>query len=103
ALMQCFVSLLARADDDRPSDGLSIVRTIAELHGGHATATNRPTGGADVWISLPREPVANYPTGIFTRKRPPASLARQSISAPNASSVRSSCPGRAAITSRDLR
>jgi signal transduction histidine kinase len=33
--------------------GLSIVRTIAELHHGAAGATNRPEGGADVWITLP--------------------------------------------------
>jgi signal transduction histidine kinase len=26
--------------------GLSIVSTITELHGGHAHATNRPSGGA---------------------------------------------------------
>jgi signal transduction histidine kinase len=45
---------LARTDDGAGL-GLSIVHTIAELHGGHATAANRPTGGADVWISLPRE------------------------------------------------
>jgi signal transduction histidine kinase len=32
--------------------GLSIVRTIAELHGGAAGAANRPQGGADVWMSL---------------------------------------------------
>jgi signal transduction histidine kinase len=33
--------------------GLSIVRTIAELHGGRTGAANRPEGGADVWFSLP--------------------------------------------------
>jgi signal transduction histidine kinase len=33
--------------------GLSIVRTIAELHRGRVGAANRPGGGADVWISLP--------------------------------------------------
>lgn len=42
----------ARADDGAGL-GLSIVREIAELHGGAAGATNRPTGGADVWIALP--------------------------------------------------
>jgi two-component system, OmpR family, sensor kinase len=51
-----------RADAARTDDGaglgLSIVRTIAELHGGHASVANRPTGGADVWITLPREPAA---------------------------------------------
>jgi signal transduction histidine kinase len=53
----------ARADAARTDDGaglgLSIVRTIAELHGGHASVANRPTGGADVWITLPRDPSAN--------------------------------------------
>ena len=52
----------SRADPGRTLDGaglgLSIVRTIAELHGGSTGAANRPTGGADVWISLPAEPVA---------------------------------------------
>jgi two-component system OmpR family sensor kinase len=33
--------------------GLSIVRTIADAHGGSAHAANLPGGGADVWISLP--------------------------------------------------
>jgi two-component system OmpR family sensor kinase len=36
--------------------GLAIVRAIAEAHGGHAGAANRPTGGADVWLSVPRAP-----------------------------------------------
>jgi signal transduction histidine kinase len=34
--------------------GLSIVRAIAEAHGGEAHAENRPDGGADVWLALPR-------------------------------------------------
>jgi signal transduction histidine kinase len=47
----------SRADPARTDGGaglgLSIVRTIAELHGGEAGAGNRPEGGADVWIALP--------------------------------------------------
>jgi heavy metal sensor kinase len=34
--------------------GLSIVRVIAEAHGGIAGAANGPAGGADVWLLLPR-------------------------------------------------
>jgi signal transduction histidine kinase len=47
----------SRADDARGEGGsglgLSIVQLIAEAHGGRATASNRPGGGADVWLSLP--------------------------------------------------
>jgi two-component system OmpR family sensor kinase len=43
----------AARTDDGAGLGLSIVRTIADLHGGSADAANRPGGGADVWISLP--------------------------------------------------
>jgi two-component system OmpR family sensor kinase len=39
--------------------GLAVVEAVAHAHGGHAGAANRPRGGADVWISLPREPPAN--------------------------------------------
>jgi heavy metal sensor kinase len=34
--------------------GLSIVRMIAEAHGGTAEAENAPDGGADVWLAVPR-------------------------------------------------
>ncbi len=47
----------ARAEPGRSTDGaglgLAIVATIAASHGGAAHAANCPTGGADVWISLP--------------------------------------------------
>jgi two-component system OmpR family sensor kinase len=33
--------------------GLTIVRSIAEAHGGDAGARDLPQGGADVWISIP--------------------------------------------------
>jgi signal transduction histidine kinase len=46
--------------DEAPSGsgsglGLSIVEAIASAHGGYAGARNRPEGGADAWIALPRE------------------------------------------------
>jgi two-component system OmpR family sensor kinase len=51
----------ARADSARSEDGsglgLAIVRTVADLHGGGARVVNRPEGGADIWISLPRADV----------------------------------------------
>jgi signal transduction histidine kinase len=34
--------------------GLAIVEAIALAHGGSAGAANRPEGGADAWIALPR-------------------------------------------------
>jgi signal transduction histidine kinase len=48
-----------RADSARSRGGtglgLSIVQAIAEAHGGCVGAANRSDGGADVWLSLPRE------------------------------------------------
>ncbi|HET7568028.1 MAG TPA: HAMP domain-containing sensor histidine kinase [Gaiellaceae bacterium] len=35
--------------------GLSIVETVARAHGGSAGLRNRPGGGADAWIALPRD------------------------------------------------
>jgi len=50
----------ARADVARTEDGaglgLSIVQSIAQLHGGSAHADNRQPHGADVWITLPDTP-----------------------------------------------
>jgi signal transduction histidine kinase len=47
----------ARADQARGRGGsglgLSIVRVIAEAHGGSAHAANTDRGGADVWVALP--------------------------------------------------
>ena len=34
--------------------GLAIVAAIARTHGGRVAARNRPGGGADVWLTLPR-------------------------------------------------
>ncbi len=50
----------SRADDARGSGGtglgLAIVDLIARAHGGEAHVANRPEGGSDAWISLPRQP-----------------------------------------------
>jgi signal transduction histidine kinase len=35
--------------------GLAIVTTIAEAHGGTASAANRAESGADVWLTLPAD------------------------------------------------
>ncbi len=51
----------SRADEARGRGGtglgLSIVELIARAHGGRAGAANRPEGGADVWLAVPRPPV----------------------------------------------
>jgi signal transduction histidine kinase len=48
----------SRADSARTTGGsglgLAIVELIAEAHGGKAGVANRPSGGADAWIALPR-------------------------------------------------
>jgi signal transduction histidine kinase len=48
----------SRADDARAGDGaglgLTIADVIARAHGGAAHAANLESGGADVWLSLPR-------------------------------------------------
>jgi heavy metal sensor kinase len=50
----------SRADEARGRGGtglgLSIADLVARAHGGRAGASNRPAGGADVWLSLPRAP-----------------------------------------------
>jgi two-component system OmpR family sensor kinase len=63
----------ARGDAARTEDGagigLAIVRTIAEVHGGRAQATNLAGGGADVWITLPTAPTSatTEPVGAGAR------------------------------------
>jgi signal transduction histidine kinase len=48
----------SRADEARSRGGsglgLSIVDLVARAHGGGVGVRNRPGGGADVWLSLPR-------------------------------------------------
>ncbi len=41
--------------------GLSIVRSVAEAHGGTTTVTARPEGGLDVVVELPSAPPARAP------------------------------------------
>jgi two-component system, OmpR family, sensor kinase len=41
-------------DHDGAGLGLAIVATIAAAHGGTAHVANRPGGGADFWLALPR-------------------------------------------------
>ena len=58
AFLQSAFERFARSDPARGRGGaglgLSIVRAVAEAHGGGAGAANRASGGADVWVSLPR-------------------------------------------------
>jgi len=42
------------ADEPGSGLGLALVQAVAVAHGGHADARNRPEGGADVSITLPR-------------------------------------------------
>jgi signal transduction histidine kinase len=44
----------ARAGGPGSGLGLALVEAVAIAHGGNAEARNRPDGGADVWIALPR-------------------------------------------------
>jgi heavy metal sensor kinase len=44
----------ARAQKPGSGLGLALVQAVAVAHGGHAEAHNRPEGGADVSITLPR-------------------------------------------------
>ena len=44
----------ARADQPGSGLGLALVQAVAVAHGGHADVRNRPAGGADVSITLPR-------------------------------------------------
>jgi signal transduction histidine kinase len=44
----------ARASESGSGLGLALVEAVAVAQGGHAGVCNRPEGGADVWIALPR-------------------------------------------------
>jgi hypothetical protein len=54
----------SRADEARSRGGsglgLSIVELVARAHGGDVGVKNRPRGGADVWLSLPRAPALKW-------------------------------------------
>jgi signal transduction histidine kinase len=36
--------------------GLSVVKSIIEMHGGQVGAENLPKGGAKVWVTIPIQP-----------------------------------------------
>ena len=66
----------SRADEARGRGGsglgLSIVDLVARAHGGRVGLQNRPGGGADVWLSIPRADVVapGFAThGVLTRPR----------------------------------
>jgi signal transduction histidine kinase len=44
----------ARASGPGSGLGLALVEAVAISHGGHARVRNRPDGGAEAWIALPR-------------------------------------------------
>ena len=44
----------ARSREPGSGLGLALVEALAGAHGGYAGARNRPEGGADAWIALPR-------------------------------------------------
>ncbi len=64
----------SRADEARTTGGsglgLSIVALIAQAHGGSVGAANRPDGGADVWLALPRAPVSYRAGGVSAGAEP---------------------------------
>ncbi len=51
----------ARSREPGSGLGLAIVEAVAVAHGGEARATNRPQGGADVWIALPMSRAGGRP------------------------------------------
>ena len=64
----------SRADEARTTGGsglgLSIVALIAQAHGGSVGAANRPDGGADVWLALPRAGVSQRAGGVNAGAEP---------------------------------
>jgi two-component system, OmpR family, sensor kinase len=64
----------SRADEARSTGGsglgLSIVALIAQAHGGSVGAANRPDGGADVWLAVPRARASHYEGGVSAGAEP---------------------------------
>jgi signal transduction histidine kinase/ActR/RegA family two-component response regulator len=50
--------------------GLSIVRTLVELHGGTITARSQPGQGAELYFTIPLLPVIGMPRGIASTDTP---------------------------------
>ena len=74
AFLGCAFERFARSDPARTGVGaglgLSIVRAVAEAHGGSAGVANRPEGGADAWIALPRPRAVPAPAGSSGARTP---------------------------------
>jgi len=70
SLFEPFRRLTERTGSDRGSGlGLSIVRSVAAAHGGHAQASPLPLGGLEVTVTLPADPPAT-PVLTATPGRP---------------------------------
>lgn len=57
-IFQPFERLLPDGNDDRTGIGLTLVRLIAERHGGHVEITPSDTGGARFTVTLPAAPAS---------------------------------------------
>jgi signal transduction histidine kinase len=65
-LFQPFTRLDDRTRHDGFGLGLTLVSSIAEVHGGAVEATARPTGGLDISVRLPRRATALTPASPAT-------------------------------------
>jgi signal transduction histidine kinase len=64
-----------RTGSDRGAGlGLSIVRSVATAHGGHAALRALPEGGLEVTVELPAGPANRPPTSLRTGGRAPSAV-----------------------------